>query len=146
MTGIFPLSVRHALTPALTVGFLLLPLLAAGQAPVIAHRADISFGVENHSVQITDNLVIPAGLDHLRLGDGFEVQIIRGAEGTTSNPGGSVSPAEDEDGPYQRLDLEQLGLAARGGAFLFGFRPRRARFRHGASRPRKGRRRGADHT
>ncbi len=115
MAGNFFYSVRKAFFPVLTAGFLLMPILAAGQAPIIAHRVDISFDIESHTVQITDNLVIPAGLDYLRLGDGLRVEIIKGADGTTAAPGRSVAPAEDEDGPFQRLDLEQLGLAGEGG-------------------------------
>jgi len=122
MAGNFPFSVRRVLIPVLTAGFLLMPVLAAGQAPVIAHRVDISFGVENHTVQITDNLEIPAGLDHLRLGNGLKVEIIKGGEGATEVPGQSVIPAEDEDGPFQRLDLEQLGLAEEGGTLTLVYK------------------------
>ena len=122
MAGNFFSSVHKALLPVLAAGFLLVPILAAGQTPVIAHRVDISFGIENHTVHITDNLVIPAGLDHLRLGDGLRVEIIKGADGTTAVPGRSVAPAEDEDGPYQRLDMEQLGLAGDGGDLTIVYR------------------------
>jgi len=115
VTGTFSSFARKVILPVLTAGFLLMPVLATGQAPVIAHRVDIFFGIENHTVQITDNLVIPAGIDHLRLGDGLRVEIIKGAEGKTTVPGRSVTLAEDEDGPFQRLDLEQLGLATAGG-------------------------------
>ena len=122
MAGISHFSVRKALLPALTAGFLLLPILAAGQAPVIAHQVDIFFGVDNHTVQITDNLVVPAGLEHLRLGDGLHVEIIKGSDGTSAVPGQSVAPAEDEDGPFQLLDLAKLGLAAEGGSLTIVYK------------------------
>jgi len=111
----FPFSVRKAFPPVLTVVFLLMPILAAGQMPRIAHRAEVFFGIDNNMVQITDQLVIPAGIDHLRLGEGFKVEIIKGAGGTPAVPGSSISLAEDEDGPFQRVDLESLGLAQVGG-------------------------------
>jgi aminopeptidase N len=122
MAGISHCSVRKALLPVLTAGFLLLPILAAGQAPVIAHQVDIFFGIDNHTVQITDNLVIPAGLEHLRLGDGLHVEIIKGGDGTTAVPGQSVAPAEDDDGPFQLLDLVKLGLAEEGGSLTIVYK------------------------
>ena len=122
MAGNFSTSVRKVLIPVLTVGFLLMPILAAGQAPVIVHKVDIFFGMENHTVKITDNLMIPAGLDHLRLGDGLHVELIKGGDGTMGVPDQSVTPAEDEDGPFQRLDLEQLGLAKEGGSLTLVYK------------------------
>ena len=115
MAGISPFSFRKAFLPVLTAGFLLMPVLAAGQAPMIAHRVDIFFELESHTVQITDNLEIPAGLEYLRIGDGLKVEIIKGGGGTTAVPGQSVIADEDEDGPFQRLDLVRLGLAEEGG-------------------------------
>jgi aminopeptidase N len=122
MAGIFPFSVRKTLLPVLTAGFLLMPILAVGQAPVIAHQVDIYFEIDNHTVRITDNLVIPAGLDHLRLGADLKVDIIKGGDGSTAAPGQSVTQIEDEDGPFQRLDLEQLGLAAEGGSLTLVYK------------------------
>ena len=122
MAGISPFSVRKALLPVLTAGFLLMPILAAGQAPVIAHQVDIYFEIDNHTVRITDNLVIPAGLDHLRLGAGLQVDIIKGGDGSTAAPGLSVTQTEDEDGPFQRLDLEKLGLTADGGSLTLVYK------------------------
>jgi hypothetical protein len=88
---------------------------AAEELAVISHQAEISFDVENHTVHITDKLEIPVGLEHLRLGQGFVVEILRGADGRANPPGLAVTSAEDEDGAYQRIDLEPLGLAGTGG-------------------------------
>jgi hypothetical protein len=118
VAGNHPFLTRIACFPVLTAGILLLALsqgaAAEGLKP-ISHQAEISFDVEGHTVRITDKLEIPGGLDHLRLGQGFTVEILRGADGTATPPGPAVTVAEDMNGPYQRIDLESLGLAGNGG-------------------------------
>ena len=113
-----PSQVRKACFPVLVAGILLLALtrgaFAEGLA-VLSHQAEISFDVENHTVRITDRIEIPAGLEYLRLGQGFVVEILRGADGAATAPGPAVTTAEDEDGPYQLIDLKPLGQAGTGG-------------------------------
>ncbi len=115
MTGIISPTLHRPLIPALAAGFLLLgavgPNPAAGQAPVLDHRVEISFSLDRHAVQITDRLTVPAGIDHLRLGEGFTVEAVEAVEGAA---GSVVSLAEDEDGPFQKVDLKALGLEASG--------------------------------
>ncbi|MEN8008155.1 MAG: M1 family aminopeptidase [Candidatus Krumholzibacteriota bacterium] len=114
MAGNFPYSIRKVLLTVLTTGLMLIPILAAGQAPVISHQVDILLGVENHTVRITDNLGIPAGLETLRLGAGMTIDSIEGPAGSIPTDQ-AVAAAEDEDGPFQALDLKSLGLAETGG-------------------------------
>jgi aminopeptidase N len=119
LVGIIPISARQTFLRVLLAGFLLFPALmvdmAAGQVPLITHRAEVFFGIDNNMVQITDQLVIPPGIDHLRIGQGFKVEIIKGSGSTPAVPGSSISQAEDDDGPFQRVDLGSLGLAEVGG-------------------------------
>jgi len=94
---------------------LLLTLLLAGPAlaadlPVIAHRADISFNLETHLVEIVDVMGLPAGLEGLRLGAGLILETAAGPGGT-ADLGAVLRHLEDDDGPYQTLDLAALGLA-----------------------------------
>jgi aminopeptidase N len=46
---------------------------SAEPAPELAHRAEIRFDLAAHSVEIRDEVTLPAGLDTLRLGAGFTV-------------------------------------------------------------------------
>ena len=39
--------------------------------PVIAHQVDISFDIDSHTVQITDQLTVPAGLERTASGRGI---------------------------------------------------------------------------
>jgi aminopeptidase N len=119
VAGIFPTTVQRPLIPVLAAGFLLMGFLgpnpAAAEVPVITHQVEISFSLDRHAVQITDRLTVPAGIDHLRLGEGFRVEVIKSASVSAAAPGTSVSLAEDEDGSFQKVDLAALGLAETGG-------------------------------
>jgi len=115
-------KVSHGLIaklPALAAGFLLLiwlvPAGASGQDGLIHHKADISLNIQDHTVRITDRVTLPLGLDYLRLGPGLKVEMIKGASGEAAAPGSFLQTVEDEDGPYQKIDLKKLGLYRHGG-------------------------------
>jgi aminopeptidase N len=95
------------------VGFALMVLLAtaamaAGEKPVVAHVASVTFDVPGHSISVTDHLTIPAGLQFMRLGKGMTITEVYSDKGGA----GLVTEEADEDGDvYHRIDLPSLGLA-----------------------------------
>jgi hypothetical protein len=88
------------------------PALAADDLPVMSHDLSLVFDVPAHKVTIRDKMVLPAGLQHLRLGSDLEVTGINGSE--PADLPGALATAEDGDGPYQQLDLTVLGLSGGG--------------------------------
>ena len=91
---------------------------AAAPAPVITHEVQASFDLLEHTVAIRDRMLVPAGLDHLRLGPDLRIDAIIGLDSSRLDPQVVVSAAEDEDGPYQRLSTEAMGLQTNGGPLL----------------------------
>ena len=90
----------------------------------LAHDAEVVFDIQAHTVEIADQMLVPPGLDHLRLGAAFEVRDITLADGQGGDRAGdlaALTPAEDEDGPFLRLDLDLLGLAGSGGTLTMRY-------------------------
>jgi hypothetical protein len=108
----------NILRTATLAGLMILTMagaLFAAEAPrVIAHDTQAVFDVSTHQIKVIDTLVLPTGLDHLRLGEGLEIQSIAGPEGL-DDPASLVIHQEDEEGAYQWIDLAALGLTAGGG-------------------------------
>ena len=98
-----------------------LALPAAGADPVLSHRVEAVFDIEQHTVALIDRLIVPEGLDHLRLGEGMSVISITGPDGTLVDPTAAVALQEDEDGSYLRLDLAILGVAGQGGEIVLNY-------------------------
>ena len=87
------------------------PALAEGGEPVImSHQAQLVFDIQAHTVQVVDHMVVPAGVDNLRLGDALTVSSISGPKGTAVDPAEALSKAEDEHGSYQVIDLKACGF------------------------------------
>ena len=97
------------------------PASAAPVDPVLSHRVEAVFDIEQHTVVISDFLTVPAGLDHLRLGEGMAFTSITGIDGATIDPAVAVARQEDEDGAYLRLDLAVLGAAEQGGEIVLAY-------------------------
>ena len=87
-------------------------------APVIAHHAEVVLDVQGHTVKIVDRMMIPAGLDHLRLGPDLVVEQILRTDFEKVDPLVALSTAEDEDGPFQRLSCPAMGLGDNGGFLM----------------------------
>ncbi|MBU2500853.1 hypothetical protein KJ682_05950 [bacterium] len=106
--------------PRLTPALCLVAVLAASSAPaadrpVITHEVTAEFDVVNHTVRIIDELMVPGGLDHLRLGRGFNVEAMWRVDHQMLDPIVVIREAEDEDGPYQELATQPMGLSRSGG-------------------------------
>ena len=93
---------------------------AVEQPLVISHEVEAVFDVPANHVALVDQLHIPAGVDYLRLGTKLEIKSVTG-------PSGSVdltiilTNEEDEDGPFQRLDLVGLGLGDKAGEVVITY-------------------------
>ncbi len=105
----------------LGTGLLLaVPAEASDEPLVLSHQVQAVFDVPANQVALVDRLNLPAGLDHLRLGTKLEIESIAG-------PGGSASLAsvltddQDEDGPFQRLDLAAVGLGGTAGEIIITY-------------------------
>jgi aminopeptidase N len=104
--------VRRAL---LTTVFLLLAAGAALATPqVMSHQVQAVFDVPANHVALVDRLLLPAGVDYLLLGPKLQVVSLAGPSGP-ADLNAVLSAQEDEDGPFQRVDLASLGLAENGG-------------------------------
>jgi hypothetical protein len=92
-------------------------VVVASEPLVIHHATSAHFDVPANQVALRDEITVPAGLDHLRLGEKLTVKSITGS-------GGSLDPAElltmgqDEDHAFQRIDLQTMGLAEGGKLIL----------------------------
>lgn len=80
---------------------------------IISHDVTARFDVPGHQVTFVDQLGVPAGLEYLRLGKGLTVTGVKGPRGAAELDS-VLTPAEDEDGPYQRLNLATLNLTGGG--------------------------------
>ena len=110
---LFPVSMALVLAAMAAPGAVAASAFAAGNA--LSHQVEAVFDIGQHTVMITDRLVVPAGLDHLRLGEGMTLETIPGPGGAEVETAAAVTLLEDEDGPYQRLDLAVVGVAENGG-------------------------------
>ena len=116
-----PMFLRRALR-GVTAGLLLVAAApAAAQSgaddaavAAIAHRAELVFDIEAHTVRVSDYLRIPAGVAELRLGDALAVESIVITDNMKLDPRVAVTLEEDEDGPYQALDLAAMGMGQGG--------------------------------
>ncbi len=95
---------------------------ATDEGPVVlAHQAHLVFDINQHSVQVVDHLDVPVGVAELRLGKALHVSAVTGPGNTVLDPGKVISPAEDEDGPYQTVNLKACGLGDQGGEFVLEY-------------------------
>ncbi len=109
-TGFLRLTPAFCLVAALSASCVL-----GADRPVITHKVTAEFDVINHTVRIADELMVPGGLDHLRLGRGFNIETMAGLDHQILDPIVVVREAEDEDGPYQALATQPMGLSRNGG-------------------------------
>ena len=110
VTSLFLLTVLCPVVPA-----------AGADAPlVVSHQVEAVFDVPAHHVALVDRIGVPAGLDHLRLGEKLVVTAVAGPDGA-ADPAVVLSAGEDEDGPFQRLDLAVLDLAGKAGELVLTY-------------------------
>ncbi len=88
---------------------------------VMSHQAKIIFEISVHTVSINDHLVIPAGVDQLRLGDDLQIEKISLPDGDSIDLSQAVSKTKDEDGPFQLIDLVACGLSPDGGELILEY-------------------------
>jgi len=77
---------------------------------LLAHRAHLKFDTTTNHVLVQDEVTLPAGLTELRLGAGFEITKMLSRDNASLDIRTVVEQAEDEDGPYQRLIVQRMGL------------------------------------
>ena len=82
----------------------------AAEPPLLAHRAEVVFDTAAHTVRITDEVLVPGGLGHLRLGADFQVTGLAIAGQAVADLAAVLSQHTDEDGDYQQMDLAAAGL------------------------------------
>jgi hypothetical protein len=90
---------------------------AAPFAPVLAHAVDAVFDIDSHTVTLSDRLILPAGLDHLRLGAGLTFTQATGPGRTPLDVTTVITRVEEtpeQGGPWQRLDVAAAGLSGGG--------------------------------
>jgi len=90
---------------------------AAPSTPVLTHEVEAVFDIDGHTVTLSDRLILPAGLDHLRLGAGLTFTRISGPGAAPLDAAAIVTRVEDvpeQGGPWQRLDVAAAGLAGGG--------------------------------
>ena len=83
---------------------------AAEAGPVISHQAWIRFDTAAHTVKIDDLMEVPAGQTEFRLGADFTITEIRINDNLNIDVDSAVESAEDENGPYQRLIVDRMGV------------------------------------
>ena len=84
--------------------------VSAEPVPLLAHRAHLKFDTTTNHVLVQDEVTLPAGLTELRLGAGFEITKMLSRDNASLDIRTVVEQAEDEDGPYQRLIVQRMGL------------------------------------
>jgi Peptidase family M1 domain len=85
------------------------------QPAILSHQAQVIFDISNHTMHVVDRITIPGGIDHLRLGDSLTIISAEGPGNVVPDSLGFLSGGEDEDGPYQLIDLKACGLSEQGG-------------------------------
>ncbi|MBU8871858.1 MAG: hypothetical protein KOO60_13410 [Gemmatimonadales bacterium] len=102
-------------------GLVSTPASATDPSSILSHQVDAVFDVDQHTVVIVDRVTVPAGLDHLRLGQGMTVSSITGPGDGAVDLTVAVLHEEDEDGPFLRLDLAAIGVAGQGGSIVLTY-------------------------
>ncbi len=88
---------------------------------VLSHQAQLMFDISAHTAIINDHLVVPAGVNQLRLGQDLQISGISQPGGDPMDISLMVSKTEDEDGPFQLIDLIACGIAPDGGELLLEY-------------------------
>ncbi len=104
----------------LCLSVVFLPVLAQGAAepkPIISHEVKADFDIVNHAVRISDHMELPPGLEFLRLGDGWAIDDMMGTDRGKPDPRVVITEAQDEEGSYQKLSCQAMGLGD--GGFLY---------------------------
>jgi len=82
----------------------------AEPAPVMPIRAHLKFDTTTHRAEVQAEVMVPAGLTELRLGSGWEITKMSILDYAEVDHLSAVDQAEDQNGPYQSLVLERVGL------------------------------------
>ncbi len=105
---------KSRLVAIVALSLFCLPILNAAvlaeAAPVLSHKAHLKFDTETNHVVVEDVVLLPAGLEELRLGVGFELTKITSLDNAKVDIASAVEQAEDEDGPYQRIIIQRIGM------------------------------------
>jgi len=111
-------SVHKSIAAVILIMLLAEAAIAAPETKslIIAHRAHLVFDLAAHKVVIVDEVRLPAGLKELRLGAGFKIIEMVGLDNSRPDIGSVVRLLDDEDGPYQQLQIAQMGM--HNGGFL----------------------------
>lgn len=105
----------------LTVGLATYAGAETAEPLVMAHQAQLVFDIDAHTVQITDHLVVPAGIFDLRLGGGLTLESIASPAGKSFDLTEVVFAAEDQYGPFHQIDLKSCDFSDAGGEIVLKY-------------------------
>ncbi len=105
----------------LVTGFAVQAETDAFQPLVLSHQAQLVFDIDAHTVQITDRMVVPAGILDLRLGSALVVESIALPDGKVFDLAQVMNQGQDEDGPFQQIDLATCGFSSAGGEVILKY-------------------------
>jgi aminopeptidase N len=88
---------------------------------IMSHQAQLVFDIDAHTVQITDHLVVPAGILDLRLGGTLTVESISLPDGKALDLAQVMTTDKDVDGPFLHIDLQACGFTSTGGELVLKY-------------------------
>ena len=92
-----------------------------GEPLIMSHQAQLVFNIDAHTVQISDHLVVPAGVLDLRLGGALKVESLSHSDGTVLDRALVMSEETDEDGSFHLIDLAACGFSDAGGELILKY-------------------------
>jgi len=97
-------------------------MAADNQEPqIMSHQAQLVFDTDAHTVQISDHLTLPAGVQKLRIGSALTVASISSADGSPFDLGKVLTGMTDDDDSWQQINLVACGLAETGGEIILQY-------------------------
>ncbi len=93
----------------------------SGDSLIMSHQAQLVFNTDAHTVQISDHLVVPAGVLNLRLGEALKIESLSHPDGTLFDMALALTEASDEDGSFQQIDLAACGFSDAGGELILKY-------------------------
>ncbi len=88
---------------------------------IMSHQASLVFDIDAHTVQITDHMVVPAGILDLRLGGALKVESISLPDGKVFDMTQVMNEGTDLDGPFHQIDLAACDFSDAGGEIVLKY-------------------------